>query len=228
MPSSDYWLNMPQGDCATARQHPHDVLFEIIPAPSAEGDSAENSLLQTLNLLFGDQNLLSDSSDLRTFAVLDGAKLPFVLTGMLETSGLRHLSLFQGETQDKIGEYAPYLVEIDRENQLTHKLLRRDSAMGLRERELGIFIRARADFMAMRRHLRKFTRIQNEKGAWFYWRFWEGRALPAPLHAFGPDDRLAFFMGGKLLSFVFVAADMTALRMSLRGNAPQSTNGAVA
>ena len=38
---------------------------------------------------------------------------------------------------------------------------------GLWEKELGIFLRFRVSFDALRKHMRKFTRVQYEKGKWY-------------------------------------------------------------
>lgn len=113
---------------------------------------------------------------LATYAVLDAAKMPYLLTGLLQSSGLRYQSLFQGEAQEELGEYAPYLVELKDGNDFTRRLFTGPKGIGgLWEKELGIFIRSRADFDALRRHLRKFTKVQDENGKWFYFRFWEGK-----------------------------------------------------
>ncbi len=49
--------------------------------------------------------------------------------------------------------------------------------MGLYEKELGIFIRSRASLTELRKHFRKFTRVQDEQGKWYYFRFWVGDVL---------------------------------------------------
>ncbi len=111
---------------------------------------------------------------MRTYAVLDAAKMPYLLTGMLESSGLNVQSLFQGPTQEDLKEHAPYLVELTKESNVTEKLFTGPKGVnGLWEKELGIYIRSRATFDQMRKHFRKFTRMQDEKGKWYYFRFWE-------------------------------------------------------
>ncbi len=98
--------------------------------------------------------------------------MPYLLTGLLETSGLRYQSLFQGEAQEELGEHAPYLVELKDVNDFTRRLFTGSEGVGgLWEKELGIFIRSRTGFDALRKHLRKFTQVQNEEGKWFYFRF---------------------------------------------------------
>ncbi|MCK2168554.1 DUF4123 domain-containing protein [Thalassospira xiamenensis] len=115
---------------------------------------------------------------MRTYAILDAAKMPYLLTSHLEESGLRYQSLFQGAAQKELAEQAPYLVELKQDNRLTRTLFTGpDGACGLWEKEPGIYIRSRASFDDVRNHFRKFTRICDEKGKWYYFRFWEGANL---------------------------------------------------
>ncbi len=112
-----------------------------------------------------------------TFAILDAAKMPYLLTGNLENSGLEHQSLFQGDAQEELGDYAPYIVRLEDSNDFTRKLFTTEEVMGLYEKELGIFLRSRATLPELRKHFRKFTRVQDEQGKWYYFRFWEGRVM---------------------------------------------------
>ncbi|WP_170207285.1 DUF4123 domain-containing protein [Roseinatronobacter monicus] len=126
---------------------------------------------------------LSDAPPpLVTYAVLDAAKMPYLLTSLLDSSGLRYQSLFQGAAQEELGEHAPYLVELKDGHDFTRRLFTGpDGVGGLWDKELGIFIRSRAGFDALRKHLRKFTRVQDEDGKWFYFRFWEKSVWAAVL-----------------------------------------------
>ncbi|RAU19577.1 hypothetical protein DN062_00370 [Nitrincola tibetensis] len=102
--------------------------------------------------------------------------MSYLLTSFLEDSGLRYQSLFQGKAQEELAEHAPYLVELTEDNHFTCRLFTGpDGIGGLWEKELGIFLRCRARFDALRKHLRKFIRLQNVDGRWFYFRFWEQR-----------------------------------------------------
>lgn len=86
---------------------------------------------------------------LATYAVLDAAKMPYLLTNLLDSSGLRFQSLFQGATQEELKEHAPYLVELKDGNDFTRRLFTGpDGLGGLWEKELSIFLRSRAGFDA--------------------------------------------------------------------------------
>ena len=128
---------------------------------------------------------------LRTYAIVDAAKMPYLLTSQLEEAELCHQSLFQGKTQEKLKEHAPYLVELQDDN-FTRRLFTTDKAMGLWEKELGVYIRSREPFDLIRKHFRKFTRIQDEKGKWFYVRFWEASVISELVRSERQDLRLTF------------------------------------
>ena len=102
---------------------------------------------------------------------------------------IQYRSLFKGEAQEELKEVAPYLFDMTLpkgafENKGLvsdfHKkffksiwdpetLKRMDGKTHL---DTGVFIRTRQDFDTVWRHFRKFTRIQDENGKWYYWRFW--------------------------------------------------------
>ncbi len=89
--------------------------------------------------------------------------MPYLLTTYLEGSGLQYQSLFQGKTQEEIGEHAPYIVRLEDGNDFTRKLFTGAKGInGLWEKELGIFIRSRATLPELRKHFRKFTKVQDE------------------------------------------------------------------
>lgn len=116
--------------------------------------------------------------EMQLYAVLDAAKMPYVLTGLLEASGLEYQSLLQGMPQEELGEHSPYLVRLEHGNSFTRSLFTQsDHIRDLWGNELGIFVRSRADFASLRKHFRRFTRIQDTQGKWYFFRFWEGRIL---------------------------------------------------
>ncbi|MGB0901997.1 DUF4123 domain-containing protein [Halocynthiibacter sp.] len=111
---------------------------------------------------------------MRTYAILDAAKMPYLLTGLIESSGLRFESLFQGSAAEEFKEHCPYLVELSEDNSFTKSLFTGpDGVNGLWEKELGIYGRSRAEFDELRKHFRKFTRIQDAQGKWYYFKFWD-------------------------------------------------------
>ncbi|RCW77727.1 DUF4123 domain-containing protein, partial [Paracoccus lutimaris] len=53
----------------------------------------------------------------------------------------------------------------------------------------GIYVRAHGTLDDMWRHFRKFTRVQDESGKWYYFRFWEQGTLGALANAPAIDVR---------------------------------------
>ena len=136
------------------------------------------------HVLFGQPESIERADDSReldppmlTYAVLDANKVAN-LRDMLETSGLEHRCLFTGNAYDELKDGAPWIVRLEEGNRFTRNLFTRsDTPWHLWDSEPGIYIRSRATLDDLWRHLRKFTRIQDEAGNWFYQRFWEPHAL---------------------------------------------------
>lgn len=157
------WLQIEE----SAPFKPLDTQFGVHPAKNVPEELRE--------ALFG-QPYPTDTLPLITYAVLDAAKMPYLLTSLLESSDLRYQSLFQGEAQEELAEHAPYLVELTEDSGFTRRLFTGPEGIcGLWEKDLGIFLRSCAGFEALRKHLRKFIKVQNKDGKWFYFRFWERR-----------------------------------------------------
>lgn len=110
--------------------------------------------------------------DARSYAILDAGALP-MLADRLAASGLPHDCLFSGKARDDLGEAAPWIVELEPGNPFVNALMsvgRRGA--GLWDKRAGIYIRSRQPMDAVRAHFRKFTRLADDQGAWFFNRFW--------------------------------------------------------
>lgn len=125
---------------------------------------------------------------LQTYAVLDAAKL-INLPELLEDSGLEHRCLFKGDAYDELKDVAPWIVQLQDGNSFTRNLFSRsDAPWHLWDSEPGIYIRSRAGLAALNSHLRKFFKIRDEAGAWYYLRLHDPRVTCALLRgtpAFG-------------------------------------------
>jgi len=159
-----------------------DDIGRVTPLPVPQREMGEATVPAPLgDYLFAKAGAGSEPSPQATYAVLDAAKMPFLLVSLLESSGLRHQSLFQDDAQDQMGEYAPYLVELEKDADFTRRLFTGpDGDGGLWEKDLGFFLGSAAGFDPVRRHLRKFTRLQDEHGKWFYFRFWDNVGYATP------------------------------------------------
>ncbi len=112
---------------------------------------------------------------MQSYVLLDAAKSCIFRTGWRQASGLPHRCLYQGDAADNYGDAAPWLVQLEDGNALARNLFTAtDEPDNLWWSDPGIFIRSRGEFDDIRSHLRKFTRLQDEQGRWFYFRFWQG------------------------------------------------------
>lgn len=120
---------------------------------------------------------------MRTYAILDAAKVPN-LPNLLENSGLEHSCLFKDDAYDEMKDVAPWLVRLEEDTSFTRNLFTQsDAPWHLWGAEPGVYVRSRHDLDSLWRHFRKFTRIQDDNGKWFYWRFWDCWAMEFALKA---------------------------------------------
>ena len=114
---------------------------------------------------------------LQTYAVLDAAKA-VNLPEQLSASRLEHRCLFMGAAYDEMKNVAPWIVRLEDGNDFTRRLFTGPEGInGLWDKKPGIYMRSRATLDEMWRHLRKFTRVQDNGGNWHYFRFWEAWAF---------------------------------------------------
>ena len=117
--------------------------------------------------------------NLATYAILDAARIPN-LPEILAQGTARHECLFKGAAYDDWGHVAPWLVALDESDVLTRRLFTRgQAAWHLWDNQAGIFLRSALDLISLQRHFRKFTRVQNPAGKWYYLRFWDKSVLNA-------------------------------------------------
>lgn len=108
-----------------------------------------------------------------TYALLDGAKVAG-LADMLRASGLEHRCLFKGKPASDLREVAPWIVRLTPEARLTRNLFTSGRMPGaLWDRQPGVFLRSRGTLDEMWNYLRKFTRMRDQNGMWFYVRYWD-------------------------------------------------------
>ena len=125
------------------------------------------------------------------YAILDGARDPDIhpaVTG----SGLPQACLFSGALGKELAAAAPYLVQMKR----------RDDARRIVDRgwgkSWGIFLASPASLEDLRRHFRRFLRVEDAEGKRIYFRYYDPRVLRVYLptctegelrYVFGPVSR---------------------------------------
>jgi hypothetical protein len=105
------------------------------------------------------------------YAVLDSARDPLVHAKLLATDA-PSACLYEGRVPRPIAEIAPYLVKLRRDHRFTTQLI--ESGWG---RSWGVFASAPADFETMRRHFRRFLRVEDDSGRTFVFRWYDPRIL---------------------------------------------------
>lgn len=148
------------------------------------------------SLLFGS---LEGDTPWTTYALLDTGKLQWG-ESEFEDCELRHQCLFNGVAAKELKDAAPYLFELKPDKDFTRRLFTRDPEMPcemtsvhLWHTQPAIFIRSRAGFEQVWKHLRRFTRLPRPPETWIYFRFWEACVMPALSH--GP----AAWLGRQML-----------------------------
>lgn len=155
---------------------------------------------------------------LHTYAILDAAKVTN-LPEMLDTSDLPHRCLFKGDAFDELKHVAPWIVQLEDNAAFTRNLFTKsDAPWHLWGYDAGIYVRSRSSLDDLWKHFRKFTKIQDDQGKWFYWRFWEGIHIGAMLQEMDAKDQMKFFMYCKVQSILAIqtVAPPNVLKMSLR------------
>jgi hypothetical protein len=120
------------------------------------------------------------------WAVLDCARDPAIYRLLLE-SRLEFLCLYSGKLPRELELVAPHIVELLPGHRLTERLL--DEGWG---RSWGIFVKIE-DPTALRHHLRKFLRVQDDRGRRLLFRYYDPRVLSAFLPACTPEQLIEFF-----------------------------------
>ncbi|MEZ4298310.1 MAG: DUF4123 domain-containing protein [Polyangiaceae bacterium] len=119
------------------------------------------------------------------FAVLDGARDPSVVPSL---RGLPRWCLFSGNLAPELAAAAPYLAALDRHSEETRSLLAR--AWG---KSWGVLLAAPTDPETLRRHLRRFLRVQDPRGKTVYFRYYDPRVLRVYLPTCDVDELRVFF-----------------------------------
>lgn len=141
----------------------YDALFGL-PKPTANGIETTGSDVLV-------------KRPIQTYAILEAAKI-MNLPELLTDSGLEHRCLFKGDAYDELKDVAPWIVRLEDGNGFTRSLFTTgDAPWHLWDAAPALYLRSRGALEQLWKHFRKFTRIRNEAGKWFYFRFWEAGCL---------------------------------------------------
>lgn len=173
----NYWVQSPEAHDAPAEPSlQFNTIEGVEPLDAQLGIIELKTVPDALHEpLFGQHS----GVPLHTYAILDAAKVPN-LPELLNASGLIHKCFFKGDAYDELKDVAPWIVQLEDDNAFTRNLFTKsDAPWHLWDTEPGIYLRSYGTLNEMWKHLRKFTKVQDEDGKWLYFRFWEPRALTA-------------------------------------------------
>ena len=155
--------------------------------------------LQTLSVTLDDLRQLAGEQ--RLYAVLDACDAPAILAKVHELGPLRALCLYRGEIAPEILEVAPYLVRVD-------AMLLQWLVGTVWSEPWGIFVVAKLEPEAVRKHLRKFLMVKDLDGDPMYFRYYDPRVLP-PFLASCTREELDRMLGD-MSAFGYTAAPKSA------------------
>jgi len=139
--------------------------------------------LRTLPVTLEDLRQLAGEQ--RLYAILDACDAPAILAKVGEL-GSRALCLYRGEVTPEILEVAPYLVRVD-------ETLLRWLIETVWSEPWGIFVVAKLEPEAVRKHLRKFLIVKDPDGEAMYFRYYDPRVLPTFLESCNRQELDKFF-----------------------------------
>ncbi len=135
-----------------------------------------------------------DRESLPLYAVLDAARDDLVLPWVRQC-GADTLCLYDGWQAQELSDVAPYLVALPRGSDVLRDLLSR--AWG---QSWGVFFTSAEPMRELRRHLRRFLRVQVEGRGRMLFRFYDPRVLRAFLPTCSLEEANRFF--GPIDAFV--------------------------
>ena len=106
------------------------------------------------------------------FAVLDAARDPLRILGMLRDSEAQYQSLYEGMQGKVLEAYAPYLVRLPGDSRVLETLIALGWGKGW-----GIFVVSAADFTSLRKHFRTFLIVKSPEGKQLYFRYYDPGVL---------------------------------------------------
>ncbi|WP_395855939.1 DUF4123 domain-containing protein [Cystobacter fuscus] len=201
---------VPPGGWLRAGETDFSAYVERVHQPFPAGSPQQDSKAQVLGLL------RAQSASL--YAVLDTTRSPRILA-LLRESVEDYRSLYEGVKGDALEEQAPYVVHLPRESALLEPLVH--EGWGHR---WGIYLVSPLALDEVRRHLRRFLRVEMEgRSGFHYFRFYDPRYVGHFLNACSPLE-LARFLGPNLI--IFYEKGLSLERMEARGLPQCSTPGA--
>lgn len=141
---------------------------------------------EAIKALFGATN--SPGSMPTSFAILDASANPYIPELIAQVAG-KTRPIYDSVAEQSYSAQAPWLIELKPDDRFLRKLFSFGEApWHLWGNGLGIFLRATATFDQVRNHLRRFLKIRDANGKWYYFRFWEPATAAAFFGGLEPES----------------------------------------
>jgi hypothetical protein len=120
--------------------------------------------------------------------LVDAARDKRIFGMLLDCFYTRRTSLFSGVLRPEIEIVAPYLIEIEYDDDKTRRFLR--AAWG---NNWGVFLNSDTKKEQLLRHLRSLLMVRDPKGRQLFFRYYDPRVLKVYLPTCTPDELETFF-----------------------------------
>jgi Domain of unknown function (DUF4123) len=131
---------------------------------------------------------LDSDPNLATYAIIDGAACPDLLSKIDETQP-DFCCLYAGELEQDVEEVAPYLIRLEVDHPFTTWLF-----ANIGRKPWGVFCRAPSTLRELRKHFRQFLIVKGPEGRNLYFRYYDPRVLPVFVESCD-DKQLEMFFG---------------------------------
>lgn len=151
----------------------------------------DQPLEQDLNALLWPPGM---AASMHVYAVLDGARNPAIHPA-IESSGLPYVCLYAGKIARPLIPVAPYLLQLHPEKKFSAWFL--DKGW---EDNFGIALLSSGSLEELRRHFRRFLKVQDTSGKSLLFRWYDPRVLRVYLPTCHEDELSAIF--GPVTAFI--------------------------
>lgn len=131
---------------------------------------------------------------MKVWVILDGARDERIY-GAVDGCSLEKCCLYSGDLPWQLQMTAPYLVSLERDDRFTREVI--EKGWG---NSWGVFLQTEAGIKTLRRHLRSFLRVRDERGRRLIFRYSDPRVLRVYLRTCRTEELRAFF--GPVASFL--------------------------
>lgn len=215
--ATDPWQDFPDDPARPAGMTALQPLGPVAPLDEQIGTLPRKTVPDALRDVLWPP--IKNDENTAVYAVIDAARASN-LADLLERSGLAHRCLFKGQAEADWGHVAPWIVRLQPENEFTRFLFTRGRfAWHLWDLECGIFLRSDRTLDRLWQHCRKFTKIRDASGKWYFFRFWDPGTLLA-LARSGNSDLIRGLLRSDCLAEAVLIQDAEAYRLAATDPAP--------